>query len=143
MQCTMHLTVLLPSLINRGNTQVYVIIFTQHPPDIGTLQKMVIKVAPIWLDFNLWPNRCATKVTNFMKHLCPNIQTLQCLINLTDLQGLQGALYGQKSISCNTQTYPDIPYKITILYSKAKEAFINPQKTHFAIIHFFEAPCML
>ena len=33
----MHLTVLLPSLINRGYTQVYEIIFTQHPPDIGTL----------------------------------------------------------------------------------------------------------
>ena len=33
----MHLTVLLPSLINRGYTQVYEIIFTQHPPNIGTL----------------------------------------------------------------------------------------------------------
>ena len=78
-----------------------------------------------------------TKGTNFMKHLCLNIQRLQCSINLTDLQGLQGALYGQKSISCNTQTYPDIPYTRTIQYSKAKEAFINPKKTHFAIIHFF------
>ena len=32
-----RLTVLLSSLINQGYTQVYVIIFTQHPPDIGTL----------------------------------------------------------------------------------------------------------
>ena len=40
----MHLTVLLPSLINWGYTQVYEIIFTQHPPDIGT---MVIKVAQL------------------------------------------------------------------------------------------------
>ena len=52
----MHLTVLLPGLINQRYTQVYEIIFTQHPPNIGT---MVIKVVPIWLDFNLQPNRCA------------------------------------------------------------------------------------
>ena len=33
----MHLTILLPSLITRGYTQVYEIIFTQPPPDIDTL----------------------------------------------------------------------------------------------------------
>ena len=34
-----HLTVLLSSLINQGYTQVYVIIFTQHPPVIDKLKK--------------------------------------------------------------------------------------------------------
>ena len=45
-KCTMqifvigvYLTVFLPCLINRGYTQVYVMIFTQHPPDIDTLKK--------------------------------------------------------------------------------------------------------
>ena len=35
----MHLTVLLSSLINQGYTQVYEIIFTQYPTNIGTLEK--------------------------------------------------------------------------------------------------------
>ena len=42
----MHLTVLLPSLINRGYTQVSEIIFTQHPPNIGTLKKKFNKSCP-------------------------------------------------------------------------------------------------
>ena len=42
----MHLTVLLPSLINRGYTQVYEIIFPQHPPDIDTLLKNGNKSCP-------------------------------------------------------------------------------------------------
>ena len=52
----MHLTVLLPSLINRGYTQVYEIIFTQHPPDIGTLKKNANKSCP-----NLARFQCAAK----------------------------------------------------------------------------------
>ena len=42
----MHLTVLLPSLINRRYTQVYEIILTQHPPNIGTLKKNGNKSCP-------------------------------------------------------------------------------------------------
>ena len=57
----MHLTVLLPSLINRGYTQVYEIIFTQHPPDIGTLKKNGNKSCPNLARFQSTAKQVCTK----------------------------------------------------------------------------------
>ena len=61
----MHLTVLLPSLINWGYTQVYVILLTKRPPDIVTLRKNDNKSCPNLARFQSAAKQvCLTGVIN-------------------------------------------------------------------------------
>ena len=44
----------------------YILVLYGDTPFIktGTIKKMIIKVAPIWLDFNLRPNRCVSLLSD-------------------------------------------------------------------------------